>query len=123
MVGCVMSELCEERARAAALGEDADAAIGGDGPRHWQGSDPLPGDPPLPAGTQVLADHVSAPEEVLRRLKQVAVAEEDAGKALAVGQRLVTLDGKLRRWDGFVAVGTGGAAAGRVARAEPRVAA
>jgi len=106
-----------ERALAAALGEDADAAIGGDGPRHWRGSDPLPGDPPLPVDTQSLADHVSAPKELLRRLKQVAVAEEDAGQALAVGQRLVTLDGKLRRWDGFVAVGTGAAAAERLLRA------
>jgi len=100
-----------ERALAGALGEDADAAIGGDGPRRWQGSDPLPADPGLPAGTQSLADHVSAPKELLRRLKQVAVAEEDTGQPLEIGQRLVTLDGTLRRWDGFVAVGTGAAAA------------
>ncbi|MBV8908774.1 MAG: AAA family ATPase [Sphingomonas sp.] len=106
-----------ERALAAALGEDADAAIGGDGPRHWRGSEPLPGDPALPPGTQSLADHVSAPKELLRRLKQVAVVQEDAGQSLAVGQRLVTLDGKLRRWDGFVAVGTGAAAAERLLRA------
>ena len=106
-----------ERALAAALGEDADAAIGGDGPRHWRGSEPLPGDPALPPGTQSLADHVSAPKELLRRLKQVAVVQGDAGQSLAVGQRLVTLDGKLRRWDGFVAVGTGAAAAERLLRA------
>ena len=106
-----------ERALAAALGEDADASIGGDGPRRWQGSDALPGDPPLPAGTKCLADHAQSPGELLRRLKQVAVAEQDSGQRLAVGQRLVTLDGRLRRWDGFVATGVGAAAAERLIRA------
>ena len=106
-----------ERALAAALGEDADAAVGGDGPRRWQGSDVLAGDPGLPADADCLADHVSAPPELLRRLKQVAVADEDVGQPLAVGQRLVTRDGRLRRWDGFVAVGSGAAAAERLLRA------
>jgi chromosome segregation protein len=106
-----------ERALAAALGEDADAAIGGEGPRRWQGSDVLSGDPPLPVGTECLADHVSAPKELLRRLKQVAVVEEDQGQPLAVGQRLVTRDGLLRRWDGYVAMGAGAATAERLLRA------
>jgi chromosome segregation protein len=105
-----------ERALAAALGEDADAAIGGDGPRRWQGGDPLPGDPALASGTECLADYVTAPAELLRRLKQVAVAEADTDQPLAVGQRLVTRDGRLRRWDGFVAVGVGAAAAERLLR-------
>jgi chromosome segregation protein len=105
-----------ERALAAALGEDADAAVGGDAPRRWQGSDVVPGDPALPAGTECLADHASAPAELLRRLKQVAVAGEDTGQQLAVGQRLVTRDGMLRRWDGFIAVGAGAAAAERLLR-------
>jgi chromosome segregation protein len=106
-----------ERALAAALGEDADAAVGGEGPRRWQGSDVLAGDPALPAGTECLADHAAAPGELLRRLKQVAVAEEDSGQPLAIGQRLVTRDGRLRRWDGFVATGAGAAAAERLIRA------
>jgi chromosome segregation protein len=106
-----------ERALAAALGEDADAAIGGEGLRRWQGCDALPGDPVLPGGTSCLADHVSAPPELLRRLRQVAVVDEDGGQQLAVGQRLVTRDGRLRRWDGFVAMGAGAAAAERLLRA------
>jgi chromosome segregation protein len=106
-----------ERALAAALGEDADAAIGkGDSPRRWQGSEPLAEDPRLPSGYKCLADHVSAPVELVRRLKQVAVAESDDGQTLAVGQRLVTLDGRLRRWDGFVAEVSGAAAAERLLR-------
>jgi chromosome segregation protein len=107
-----------ERALAAALGDDADASIGAsDSPRRWAGSDPQPSDPPLPAGTECLADHVRAPVELLRRLKQVAVVGEDSGQTLAVGQRLVTRDGQMRRWDGFVAKGAGAAAAERLIRA------
>jgi len=106
-----------ERALAAALGEDSDAAIGGDSPRRWAGSEPASGDPALPSGTQCLADHVTAPKELQRRLRQIAVTDEDKGQALAVGQRLVTRDGRMRRWDGFVAVGAGAAAAERLLRA------
>ena len=105
-----------ERALAAALGEDADAAIGCDGPRRWEGSDSQANDPAMPAGMDCLADHATAPKELLRRLRQVAVAEHDHGQVLAVGQRLVTLTGQLRRWDGFVALDVGAAAAERLIR-------
>ena len=106
-----------ERALAAALGEDADAALGkGESPRRWQGSDALVSDPVLPAGLDCLANHVDAPAELLRRLKQVAVAEEDTDVSLAVGQRLVTRGGRMRRWDGFVAEVAGAAAAERLLR-------
>ncbi|HZC38753.1 MAG TPA: chromosome segregation protein, partial [Sphingomicrobium sp.] len=106
-----------ERALAAALGEDADAAIGGESPRRWQGSAAQPGDPTLPVACECLADRVSAPSELMRRLKQVAVVDKDTGQPLAIGQRLVTRDGRLRRWDGFVAEGSGAAAAERLLRA------
>jgi chromosome segregation protein len=107
-----------ERALAAALGEDADAAVGeGESPRRWTGSAAQAGDPPLPAGTQSLSDHVRAPAELIRRLKQIAVVEADQDQPLAVGQRLVTRDGVMRRWDGFVAKGAGAAAAERLLRA------
>jgi chromosome segregation protein len=106
-----------ERALAAALGEDADAAIDGDGPRRWTGSDALAGDPSLAAGLEPLIDHVRAPAQLLRRLRQIGVADEDNGQQLAVGQRLVTRDGVLRRWDGFVSTGSGAAAAERLIRA------
>ncbi|MGZ2412686.1 chromosome segregation protein [Sphingomonas sp. F9_3S_D5_B_2] len=105
-----------ERALAAALGEDVEAAIGGDAARRWQGSAAHASDPALPPSTKCLGDHVAAPDELQRRLRQVAVVDEDEGQELAVGQRLVTRDGKLRRWDGFVAVGSGAAAAERLLR-------
>jgi chromosome segregation protein len=106
-----------ERALAAALGEDADAAIGGGGPRRWTGSEAMASDPSLPSGVEPLIDHVRAPAQLLRRLRQIGVADEDKGQQLAVGQRLVTLEGGLRRWDGFVSTGSGAAAAERLIRA------
>jgi chromosome segregation protein len=112
----VKAEPGYERALAAALGDDLDAALEGDSPRRWAGAEPLAGDPSLPPGTERLAGHVAAPAALARRLAQVAVVDRDDGQALAVGQRLVTRDGRLRRWDGFVASGLGAAAAERLIR-------
>jgi len=106
-----------ERALAAALGEDLEAAIGPNGGRRWAGATIEPSDPALPAGTERLADHVDAPPELVRRLAQIAVVDGDDGTApLAVGQRIVTKQGELRRWDGFVAANSGAAAAERLIR-------
>ena len=106
-----------ERALAAALGEDLDADLAGDGPRRWAGAVAQGDDPALPAGCTALADHVRAPEALQRRLRQIGVVDEDDGAlTLAVGQRLVTRDGRLRRWDGYVARGVGAAAAERLVR-------
>src|SRR3546814_6538784 len=70
-------------------------------------------DAALPPGCTALADHVTAPDELTRRLLQIAVTEKDEGKPLAVGQRLVPLEGTLRRWDGYIATEGGAAAAER----------
>ncbi len=105
-----------EQALAAALGDDLDAALGAEGARGWAGADILPGDPKLPAGAQRLADRVTAPAALARRLSQVGVVDEDDGAPLAVGQRIVTKDGRLRRWDGYVARDQGAAAAERLVR-------
>jgi chromosome segregation protein len=105
-----------ERALAAALGDDLDAALDGDAPRRWAGAEALPGDPPLPPRCEPLAHHVQAPAALRRRLAQVGVVDQDDGIVLAVGQRLVSRDGRLRRWDGFVASGLGAAAAERLIR-------
>ncbi|SNS33125.1 condensin subunit Smc [Sphingomonas laterariae] len=106
-----------ERALAAALGDDLTAAIGAEGKRRWAGAEPQPEDPRLPEGAEPLAPAVTAPPEIARRLAQVAVADRDDGSlALATGQCLVTRDGRLRRWDGFVAEEVGAAAAERLIR-------
>ncbi|WP_114953390.1 chromosome segregation protein SMC [Sphingosinicella terrae] len=113
----IKAEAGFERALAAALGDDLDAELGGSGARRWTGAESGKDDPALPPGCTRLADHVSAPAALRRRLEQVGVVENDDGTiALAVGQRLVTVDGQLRRWDGYVASGLGAAAAERLIR-------
>ncbi|MBB3764473.1 chromosome segregation SMC family protein [Sphingomicrobium lutaoense] len=108
-----------EKALAAALGDDIEAELGGDAPRRWV--DPGDGqDPPLPDGLVPLAARVEAPPQLRRRLAMVAVADRDEGQELKAGQRLVTREGKLRRWDGFVAEGSGAAAAERLVRVNRR---
>ncbi len=96
-----------EAALGAALADDLGAALGtGAAPRRWEGAAPQPGDPALPTGS-CLADVVTAPVELARRLAQVVIVDNDSGQPLAVGQRLVTRAGRLRRWDGFVSEGAG----------------
>ncbi|WP_298668782.1 AAA family ATPase, partial [uncultured Sphingomonas sp.] len=103
-----------ERALAAALGDDLEVGLDIAAQAHWAGAAALPGDP-APAG-DALAAHVAAPPQLARRLAQIIVVPADDGRALAVGQRLVTLTGQLRRWDGFVARSGGAAAAERLER-------
>lgn len=105
-----------EAALAAALGDDLDAGTDTTAARSWGGADPQGNDPALPAGTRALADHVKAPAALARRLAQVAVAASDDGQPLAAGQRLVTTDGVMRRWDGFVSRGDGATASERLIR-------
>ncbi|MEP6785623.1 MAG: chromosome segregation protein SMC [Sphingomonadales bacterium] len=106
-----------EAALAAALADDLAADVGSSSaaPRRWAGAEIGKSDPVLPTGTP-LSNYVSAPTELARRLAQIAVVERDEGAVLAVGQRLVTRDGVLRRWDGFVSEGTGAAEAERLVR-------
>lgn len=105
-----------ELALAAALGDDLLASIGEDGDRFWGGGSALAAGK-APAGTETLLDHVEAPEQLHSRLSQIFVADSDANQSLAVGQRLVTKSGALRRWDGFVARDDGNASAERLVRA------
>jgi len=106
-----------ERALAAALGEDLDASLESGAARRWVGTQDGDDDPRLPPGCVALADHVQAPAALHRRLAQIGVVEQDDGSMmLGIGQRLVTRDGRLRRWDGFVASGLGAAAAERLIR-------
>jgi len=93
-----------ETALAAALGDDLDAGLETNSPLHWQGAQTP--DAELPAGVKSLADYVTAPAALAARLSQIGIVETADGQArskhLAPGQRLVTVDGDLWRWDGFV---------------------
>ena len=92
-----------EQALAAVLGEDLDAAIGGDATLRWNGAQ-APSQA-LPNGATPLSDLVKAPKELDARLSQIGiVASGDIAamaSALKPGQRLVTQDGQVARWDGF----------------------
>jgi chromosome segregation protein len=96
-----------EKALGAALGDDLDAPIDPSAPMRWMGSAVDPADPALPEGVEKLADKVLAPNELARRLAQIGVVDRDTGDRLAgqlkPGQRLVSLEGDLWRWDGFAA--------------------
>jgi chromosome segregation protein len=96
-----------EKALGAALGDDLDAPVGASAPMHWAGAAAEPTDPPLPAGAAALSEFVKAPTELARRLAQIGVVERNAGATLAKmlkpGQRLVSREGDLWRWDGFAA--------------------
>ncbi len=107
-----------ERALAAALGEDANAGIGGQSGRRWL-KVPSSTQPFVSSGSErdVLINHVQAPLELTARLSMIHVVDNDDGQALTPGERLVTRDGKLRRWDGFVADDDGATTAEQLIRA------
>jgi len=93
-----------ESALAAALGDDLDAPLDEAAPQHWRDLGALDDAPPLPAGT-ALAQFVEAPTALARRLAFTGVVTAEEGRAaqrdLRPGQRLVTQQGDLWRWDGF----------------------
>lgn len=118
ILGHVRAAKGYEKALAAALGDDLEAGLGEGSVRRWTGTDTAQGDPALPKDVEPLAEHVAAPEQLLRRLAQIGVVDGDDGSiSLAVGQRLVTRDGGLRRWDGYIAQDEGAAAADKLVRA------
>ncbi len=96
-----------EKALGAVLGDDLDAPVDPSAPMRWTNAGIIEGDPALPAGVEALAAHVEAPAELARRLAQIGVVAKERGAELVsqlkTGQRLVSLEGDVWRWDGFVA--------------------
>lgn len=94
-----------EAALGAALGEDLNASTDTAAPIHWaarQGTDGAA----LPPGCVPLSQYVTGESKLKARLDQVAVVENAAAAeplsgSLAQGQRLVSRDGGLWRWDGL----------------------
>jgi chromosome segregation protein len=110
-----------ETALGAAFGDDLDAPIDPAAPMRWAGALIDASDPELPAGLEPLAKFVTAPTELARRLKQIGVVDRAQGPqiahALKPGQRLVSREGDLWRWDGYaVAANAPTAAARRLAQ-------
>lgn len=95
-----------EKALGAALADDLRApVVAADGPSGWTVLAGYGAGQDLPAGVQGLGNFVSVPEVLHRRISQIGVVEAEDGPRLQAqlkpGQRLVTLEGDLWRWDGY----------------------
>ncbi|MGM0585934.1 MAG: chromosome segregation protein SMC [Pseudomonadota bacterium] len=105
-----------EAALGAALGEDLRAPEVGEAGAGWRALEDYAEPPaPLPGGARPLAEHVRAPALLSRRLARIGVVEASEGDRLqaelAPGQRLVSLEGDLWRWDGWRAGADDGSSA------------
>ncbi|GGK39302.1 chromosome segregation protein SMC [Salinarimonas ramus] len=116
MLDQVRVEKGYETALAAALGEDLDASSDPAAPAHWVAV-AADADPALPSDAVPLARVVEAPAALGRRLAQVGVVSRADGArladTLAPGQRLVSREGDLWRWDGYRALAEAPSAAAR----------
>ncbi|MFA5581459.1 MAG: chromosome segregation protein SMC [Paracoccaceae bacterium] len=95
-----------EAAFGAALADDLRAPLAGAGDATgWAALAAYAPPQPLPAGATPLAGHVQVPDVLARRMTQVGLVTREQGAALQEnllpGQRLVSLDGDLWRWDGL----------------------
>ncbi len=105
-----------ETALGAALGDDLDASADDSAPAHWAITSSV-GDPTLPSGVRPLSELVQAPPALMRRLMQIGIVLRSEGenlrKLLRPGQRLVSKEGDLWRWDGFTQASEAPSAAAR----------
>jgi chromosome segregation protein len=94
-----------EIALGAAMGDDLDASSNPTAPAHWAVIPGPVGDPALPPQAEPLSKHVKAPPALALRLAQIGVVHRAEGSALRrllkPGQRLVSREGDVWRWDGF----------------------
>ncbi len=106
LIDALQVEIGYESALGAALGEDLTAPIDTAAEIHWaiRRTDGAP--PALPGSVTPLSRFVTGPDVLARRLAFIGVIDDASqGAALAdalqPGQRLVSRDGALWRWDGF----------------------
>ena len=109
-----------ELALGAGLGDDLAASSDLASPVHWQSVGAHGTPPTLPMGAQPLSRFVQGSPLLARRLAQIGVTDSEFTcralvNQLAQGQRLVTREGAMWRWDGFtVAAGAQSTAATRL---------
>ena len=95
-----------EKALGAALADDLRApAISPDAASGWATLQPYLTTQGLPDGVAPLTQFVEVPEVLARRMNQVGLVRREEGAQLQAvlkpGQRLVSLEGDVWRWDGF----------------------
>jgi len=94
-----------EAALGAALGGDLDASTDTNAPVYWRAAGTESGDHDLPVGAEPLAARIKDADLLSRRLTQIGLVDTNDGprlqKQLKPGQRLVSRDGDMWRWDGF----------------------
>jgi chromosome segregation protein len=107
IVDSVTVEAGYEVALGAALGDDLEVAANDKAAAHWGALGENGADAPLPDNVASLAQFVSGAPRLTRRLSQIGLVSQADGaelqKALKPGQRLVSLEGDLWRWDGYCA--------------------
>ncbi|MEE2694371.1 MAG: chromosome segregation protein SMC [Pseudomonadota bacterium] len=106
MAGQIQVASGYERAVTAALGTDLAASTEPVSSITWSLISGQGEGPSLPTGVRALSDFVSGPPALKRRLLQIGVvADQSHGdtllSSLRQGQRLVSREGDLWRWDGF----------------------
>jgi chromosome segregation protein len=96
-----------EAALGAAFGDDLDASTDEAAPAHWRAMSASTIDPGLPAEAEPLSAHVDAPAVIARKIAQIGIVARHEGPRLQPllrpGQRLVSREGDLWRWDGYAA--------------------
>ncbi|MDA8830383.1 chromosome segregation protein SMC [Planktomarina temperata] len=95
-----------EKALGAALADDLKApAVTADGRSGWAQLQEYDTAPRLPEGVESFGKYVTVPGVLNRRIAQVGLVTAEEGArlhgSLLPGQRLVSRDGDLWRWDGF----------------------
>ncbi|SEW38534.1 condensin subunit Smc [Cognatiyoonia koreensis] len=95
-----------EKALGAALADDLRApAVGPSAASGWATLQPYLTAQALPDGVMPLTEFVEVPDVLQRRMNQVGLVKQEEGAQLQAvlkpGQRLVSIEGDVWRWDGF----------------------
>ncbi|MEH6402290.1 MAG: chromosome segregation protein SMC [Sneathiella sp.] len=95
-----------EAALGAALGEELEASLEETAPAYWGPACALKGESEFIKNIPTLDEFVTGEPALQARLSQVGVVAQNLGPELAamlsIGQRLVSKEGDLWRWDGYV---------------------